>query len=156
MAHLFMNKVCLTGVLFWNDNVRAIYLLICLSLSVLAGCKHSTNQSAVQEMEQQMANKTSETVKIELEKPSALEANWQIGTVQFLNLEGGFYGIVTKDGKKLLPLNLQKNYQQVGAVIKFTGKAEPELRTIQQWGTPFRIKDVEIITAGRKQPATDL
>ncbi len=66
------------------------------------------------------------------------------GTIHFLNLEGGFYGIVTENGVKLLPMNLAKEYQKPGAVVKVKGETL-DVMTIQQWGTPFKITAIEII-----------
>tara|TARA_R110000737_G_scaffold66374_2_gene94357 strand:- start:709 stop:1182 length:474 start_codon:yes stop_codon:yes gene_type:complete len=79
-------------------------------------------------------------------------SDWQRGRVQFLNLEGGFYGIITDSGKKILPMNMAKEFAQNGAIVRIKGKVKNVL-TIQQWGTPFTITDIEIITPGNK--ATD-
>ncbi|TWX49172.1 hypothetical protein [Colwellia hornerae] len=73
-------------------------------------------------------------------------------TIKYMNLEGGFFGLVSKEGKHWLPLNLEKEFQKDGAVIKVTGKAVMGLITIQQWGTPFSITDIELITAASKAP----
>jgi hypothetical protein len=74
-------------------------------------------------------------------------AGWQQGKVQFLNLEGGFYGIITETGQKLLPMNLPAEYRQNGAVVRVKGKVK-NVMTIQQWGTPFTISDIELISKG--------
>ncbi len=66
------------------------------------------------------------------------------GTIHFLNLEGGFYGIITDKGMKLLPMNLAKTYQKAGAIVKVKGEVV-DVMTIQQWGTPFKIAEIEII-----------
>ena len=71
------------------------------------------------------------------------------GTIHYMNLEGGFYGIVTDKGKKLLPLNLEKKYFVDGTVIKFSGNHEKGMMTIQQWGTPFRVNEVHSISLGK-------
>ena len=71
------------------------------------------------------------------------------GTIRFMNLEGGFYGIVTDKGKKLLPQGLEKKYFVDGTVINFSGKYEKGMMTIQQWGTPFRIDEVQLISLGK-------
>lgn len=78
-----------------------------------------------------------------------LVTNWHQGTVQFLNLEGGFYGIITDSGKRLLPMNLAKEFRQNGAIIRVKGKVKNVL-TIQQWGTPFEISDIELVKPGNK------
>jgi hypothetical protein len=70
-------------------------------------------------------------------------------TVKYMNLEGGFFGLVAKDGKHWLPTNLDKKFQQNGAVIKVRGNAIEGLMTIQQWGKPFSITHIELIKAGR-------
>ena len=71
------------------------------------------------------------------------------GTIRYFDLEGGFYGIVTQQGQKLLPLNLSKAYQQDGAVVKVKGELQQGMMTIQQWGTPFKISHIEIVTLGK-------
>ncbi len=76
-------------------------------------------------------------------------SGWQRGRVQFLNLEGGFYGIITDSGKKILPMNMAKEFAQNGAIVRVKGKVKNVL-TIQQWGTPFTITEIELITPGNK------
>ncbi len=71
------------------------------------------------------------------------------GTIHYMNIEGGFYGIVTDKGKKLLPLGLEKKYLVEGTTIIFSGNYEQDMMTIQQWGTPFRINAVQLINLGK-------
>lgn len=75
-------------------------------------------------------------------------SGWQRGRVHFLNLEGGFYGIITDSGKKILPMNMSKEFAQNGAIVRIKGKVK-DIMTIQQWGTPFTITDIELIKPGR-------
>lgn len=76
-------------------------------------------------------------------------SGWHRGRVQFLNLEGGFYGIITDSGKKLLPMNMKKEFAQNGAIVRVKGKVK-NVMTIQQWGTPFTITEIELISPGTK------
>jgi hypothetical protein len=69
-------------------------------------------------------------------------------TVKYMNLEGGFFGLISKEGKHWLPMNLKKEFQQNGAVIAVRGNAIEGMMTIQQWGTPFSITHIELIKAG--------
>ncbi|TWX73047.1 hypothetical protein [Colwellia sp. C1TZA3] len=80
---------------------------------------------------------------------------WQRGRVQFLNLEGGFYGIITDSGKKILPMNMTKEFAQNGAIVRIKGKVK-DVMTIQQWGTPFTITDIELIKPGNKVNNADM
>jgi hypothetical protein len=77
-------------------------------------------------------------------------------TVKYMNLEGGFFGLVSKEGKHWLPMNLKKEFQQHGAIIKVTGSALNDVMTIQQWGTPFSITHIELIKAGQPGAGNDL
>jgi len=81
--------------------------------------------------------------------------DWQRGRVQFLNLEGGFYGIITDSGKKILPMNMAKEFAQNGAIVRIKGKVK-DVMTMQQWGTPFTITDIELITPGNKVNDSDM
>ena len=73
------------------------------------------------------------------------------GTIHYMNLEGGFFGIVTDKGEKLLPFGLEKKYFVEGTVIMFSGNHEKGMMTIQQWGTPFRIDQVQLISLGKNK-----
>ena len=47
-------------------------------------------------------------------------------------------------------MNLKKEFQQDGAVIKVQGHELKDVMTIQQWGTPFSITHIELVKAGKK------
>lgn len=74
------------------------------------------------------------------------------GRIKYLAFEGGFYGIIAKNGDKLLPLNLKKEFHQSGAIVKFKGHEATDVMTIQQWGTPFKLTHIEIVVAGSASP----
>ena len=77
---------------------------------------------------------------------------WQLGTVKYMDMEGGFYGIVTDDGRRLLTMGLPTEYRQHGAKVKVQGKLLKDVMTIQQWGTPFKISAIELLAPGLKHP----
>ena len=82
-------------------------------------------------------------------KSNKQETQWRTGTIKFMEFEGGFFGIVTDEGDKLLPMNLAKEFQQIGAKVKIQGQLVTDMMTIQQWGTPFKITKIELIKAGK-------
>ena len=84
-----------------------------------------------------------------MKEPKNEFSGWHRGRVQFLNLEGGFFGIITDSGKKILPMNMKKEYAKNGAIVRIKGKVK-NVMTIQQWGTPFTITEIELITPGTK------
>ncbi len=117
-------------------------------LFTVMGCKNSTGNSGNvvdKSTNQQPAESPSKKSVEESEKA------WLHATVSYQRMEGGFYGLITHDGKKLFPLNLATEYRQAGAVIRFKGHVEEGVMTIQQWGKPFKISDLQLIKEGRKK-----
>lgn len=76
---------------------------------------------------------------------SACNTGFQEGTVRYIDLEGGFYGIEEAHGARLLPLNLPKEFQKEGLKIRFKSQPKAKTMTLQMWGEPIEV--VEIHTA---------
>ena len=66
------------------------------------------------------------------------------GTVTFIALEGGFFGIVTPAGEKYLPVNLPRDFQVDGLVVAFTAREEKDTATIAMWGTPVFLESITL------------
>ena len=134
--------------------------IVALSLLlVLQGCNDNDDKSS----NRAVAEKTAEHQVVEQEsaiakpgqamtaeqlKQTLKDQMQQQGKVVHLTMEGGFFGIVTQDGRKLLPMNLPKQLQQDGAIIQFSGKVVTDIQTIQQWGVPFKLKNSKLIQPG--------
>ncbi len=71
------------------------------------------------------------------------------GTVKFIDIEGGFYGIISDDGTKLDPLNLSVDYQEDGLRIKAGISIKKNVVTIRMWGTPVQINQIQKIDYSR-------
>lgn len=112
----------------------------------------ATNSTKTAAIKVQTSDKSKELEMIKKSQPpqDKMKSVSFIATVKFMNLEGGFFGLVSKEGKHLLPTNLKKEFHQHGAVIKVSGNMLPNMITIEQWGTPFKITDIELIKAGSK------
>lgn len=65
------------------------------------------------------------------------------GTVQLINLEGGFYGIAGDDGLNYDPTNFKKEFQQDGLHVHFEGSILTGMVNTHQWGTIIEITRVE-------------
>jgi len=61
------------------------------------------------------------------------------GTVVYMDLEGGFYGIVADDGTRYLPDTLPESCKVDGIRVKFTGMEKTGVASISMWGTSLRI-----------------
>ncbi|BBL66991.1 putative hemolysin [Methanoculleus chikugoensis] len=66
-------------------------------------------------------------------------------TVTYIDLEGGFYGLVTDDGRNYLPGNLPAEYRQDGLSVQFSADVQDDAAGIQMWGTPVEIRSIEVI-----------
>ncbi|GIV57848.1 MAG: hypothetical protein D6746_05785 [Bacteroidetes bacterium] len=65
------------------------------------------------------------------------------GTIHYVDLEGGFYGLVADDGTRYLPLNLDASFRKDGLRVRFEAVPEDVL-TLQQWGRPVRLTAIEV------------
>jgi hypothetical protein len=67
------------------------------------------------------------------------------GTVTWVPLEGGFYGIIGDDGTQYDPLNLPEEYSVDGFRIGFTAIEEQNVASIHMWGTIITLTDTTLI-----------
>jgi len=65
------------------------------------------------------------------------------GTVTYVDLEGGFYGIVADDGKRYDPLNLEPGHRVNGKRVRFEGRLQRDRMTTRQWGQVLELSRVE-------------
>jgi len=107
---------------------------------LIAGCSQASH-------EQSLEQKTAEAGVTEV--VTKQEQTWQRVTVKHLAFEGGFFGLVGKNGEKLLPMKLAAKYQVDGSILKVKGHVIEGMMTIQQWGTPFEVTAVELIKLGK-------
>lgn len=63
-------------------------------------------------------------------------------TVRYMELEGGFYGLVSDQEHRYLPQNLPDSLRHDGLEVRFRGTLRPDVATIQQWGTPIELIDI--------------
>jgi len=68
---------------------------------------------------------------------------YQQGTITYLDLEGGFYGIVDEAGTRYRPLNLPEAYQQDGLTVRFSFVRRTNTVSIQMWGTAIDLLFIE-------------
>ena len=91
---------------------KTIHPLLIISLLALFSCTHSTDGND------------------EGNKDIVISA----GTVTFIGVEGGFYGIVTDDGSRYDPINLPPEYRQDSLQIRFMGIIRRDLDSFHMWG----------------------
>jgi len=66
------------------------------------------------------------------------------GTIRYIPLERGFYGIITDKGEKYLPLNLPDEFKKDRLRVWFKARLK-KIVTIQMWGEPVEILEIKLI-----------
>jgi hypothetical protein len=127
---------------FFIGNLMKIVSAFFITLSfLLASCSQEHSEQGVEIQPAKIG-----TTQVE----AKITETWQQVTVKYLDFEGGFFGLVRKDGKKLLPMNLAKNFKVNGSILKVKGHVVEGMMTTQQWGTAFKVTQVELIKLGEK------
>ncbi len=67
------------------------------------------------------------------------------GTIVFVPLEGGFFGIAGDDGKNYLSLAISEEFRIDGLRVAFEAEEAPDTATIQMWGTPVNVTFMEAV-----------
>ncbi len=65
------------------------------------------------------------------------------GEVQYIDLEGGFYGIIGDDGKYYDPINLPTKFQEDELKVSYVLKILENQTSIHVWGTVVKILEIE-------------
>lgn len=76
------------------------------------------------------------------EGPEAEDVVSGVGTIRYIQIEGGFYGLVADDGTQYLPQNLEERFREDGLQVRFRGETVDGVATIQMWGTPLRLLEI--------------
>lgn len=67
------------------------------------------------------------------------------GTVHFIELEGGFFGIIADDGTRYEPINLPEECRQDGLRVHLLARARDDYASIFMWGTIVEIVSIEAL-----------
>lgn len=65
------------------------------------------------------------------------------GTIKYIGVEGGFYGLIADDGERYDPLNLSEEFQVDGLKVSFEAVLKQEVKTFHMWGIPVEIKKMK-------------
>jgi len=111
--------------------MRTMTGIFCIALLLgIAGCNRASQDTEVEAGTGRITG------------PSAPDGQ-VTGTVRYLDLEGGFYGIVTDDGAKLDPVNLPEELQKDGLRIRAWVEELKDRVSFHMWARLVRIRDIE-------------
>lgn len=84
---------------------------------------------------------------VEIVAPEPIETEPEtitiLGFIKYVELEGGFFGIMTEDGTKYFPEYLEQDFKQDGLGVRVQAKPQEQILGIQMWGTPIEIIKIE-------------
>lgn len=63
-------------------------------------------------------------------------------TVSYVDLEGGFYGLVTDDERRLVPDTLAERFRRDGLRVRFRAVRLDSTFSIRMWGQPIDLLDI--------------
>lgn len=69
------------------------------------------------------------------------------GVVTYVELEGGFFGILGDDGLQYFPTNLDPSFQEDGLAVEFVGQIQDDYTDVYMWGLPIEISEISLIVA---------
>lgn len=108
---------------------KVIFLALAVALLATAGCRGTTH---------------------------AKELISETGTVRYVDLEGGFFGIVGDSGKRYEAIGLGREFQKDGLRVRFVAKERDDLASVRQWGVIIELVKVEKLgPAGEKAKAPE-
>ena len=69
------------------------------------------------------------------------------GSIKYLAFEGGFYGIVSDDGKHYDPINLDQKFATDDLRVKVKAKLLKGIDSFHMWGSIIEIIEIDLIPA---------
>jgi hypothetical protein len=69
------------------------------------------------------------------------------GTITYVGLEGGFWGILASDGRKFDPVNLPDKFKKDGLIVRVKLRPRDELAGTHMWGQMVEVIEIRIATS---------
>ena len=112
------------------------FMIACFLFTFLFSCQEQKISSNIEESA--VASLAGEELSLGIADFNVIR---DVGQVQYINLEGGFWGIVGSNGK-YKPVNLSRDYCVEGLWVIFTAEAIDD-NTFTQWGKLIKIIRIE-------------
>ena len=68
------------------------------------------------------------------------------GKVEYVDLSGGFWGLIDQNGQQWRPVHMPAALQHQGLEVQLSCKQSKETISIFMWGTTIEIKEYKILT----------
>ncbi|MBN2532118.1 MAG: hypothetical protein JXB88_04470 [Spirochaetales bacterium] len=127
-----------------KKGLFATLLILCMSLFIL-GCQFDM---AV-DTDSEIIN-----VKSDADTGPVKKIIKDTGVIRYINLEGGFYGIIGRKGN-YDPVNLPRVFMQDGLAVEFTAEVLEDMASIHMWGTLVRLISMKTLDTTEKKLIMD-
>ena len=67
------------------------------------------------------------------------------GIIEYIDLEGGFWGVRTDSGQKYIPIDIPDLLKKEGQAVILTAEKVKDAAGLHQWGTYIRILSFEVL-----------
>jgi len=127
-----------------RKEVFFLFFLTLFYFLFFQSCRSTTNEkigeisSTTDEKVGEKANEKAEELMI---RGDVIEGT---GTITYVNLEGGFYGIIIQENR-YVATNLPPEFKVDGLRVKIKGKIRKDLVSIHMWGTLIELTDIDKI-----------
>jgi hypothetical protein len=68
------------------------------------------------------------------------------GTITYVGLEGGFWGIMTEDGRKFDPVDLPDKFKKNGLKVRVKLRPRDDLAGTHMWGQMVEVVEIAEVT----------
>lgn len=64
-------------------------------------------------------------------------------TVRYIDLEGGFWGFISADGSRYLPVKLEEKYRKDGLNVSVKARILKDTADFRMWGSQVKILEIK-------------
>ena len=103
-------------------------------------------QLSVEDNDNNFENLVTEYTQLSLEHREPTSLN---GKIEYINLEGGFYGIITESNEKYIPINIQDDLKQYvnKSIIITNSYSKRNTVSIFMWGKLIFVNSFDIVVS---------
>ncbi len=135
-----------------NNSAKTLIALIAVPF-FLVGCNEKASEdidetatsSAPTGIEATPAEQTIAPVETEKSDTSGMAETTLVGTIIYKAIEGGFFAFIDESGAHYTLHNLEAVHKKDGLIVRISGTPQPDMMTITQFGTVFKVSNVEVL-----------
>lgn len=120
---------------------RLLILSVLISLLSTIGCSPADEATRADPEDVPGLDQAGEALE-NVDDPDPEDIVSGVGTIIYVDLEGGFYGLVAEDGTKYNPLNLEDAFKQDSLRVRFRGVLRTDVMTTRMWGRNLEIQEM--------------